>query len=486
MDQTPTLNLNLYSQGKFAERCLGFVDDLARWESVNYPRARALKKQDRLSREATCKVLLANLYKSWKRDPSATVGVLKIKNHYAIKRAEIGPYVTYKSVMVLLDFLSSSNLIEIVSEGRKHPKAQQGIPTQIRARQGLMDYLDQDEISPLHFCTEYPQLILKAGKEDSKRHLTIPDTDEAQQLALRVDQINEMLGFHWADIELPDAELKQINVSGLHFSEALYQEQTVRRIFNNASFEEGGRFYGGWWERVPSRYRPHITIDGMPTVEMDYAAIQPRLLLAERGVELDRDPYDIGIDERFRPLVKETFNRLLNGKRKPFPYSNPSQGIVFHEADVGLSWTQFLNLIRDRFEAVSDQFSSGAGLKLQRLDSDIAQAVMLEANTLNVPMLPIHDSFIVRLSDYPDLIRAMESAMLKTVGIKIPIKITEPEASDLTARLSKHWQQFISYDPSQDNPPEPELTNDFVPGYEGYQRRVGEMIMRQHRQVFGY
>ena len=223
----------------------------------------------------------------------------------------------------------------------------------------------------------------------------------------------------------------------------------------------------------------------MPTVEMDYSAIQPRLLLAERGVELDGDPYNIDIDDRFRPLVKESFNRLLNGKRKPFPYTNPGQGIVFDEADVGLSWTQFLNLIRDRFEAVSDQFSSGAGLKLQRLDSDIAQAVMLEANTLSVPMLPIHDSFIVRLSDYPDLVRAMESAMLKTVGIKIPIKITELQTSDLTARLSKHWEQFGLYDPSQDNPPEPELTNQFVPGFEGYQSRVGEMIKKQHRQVFG-
>ena len=147
-EQTPTLNLNLYPQGKFAERCLGFVDDLARWEPVNYPRARALKKQDQLSREATCKVMLANLYQTAKRDPLATVGVLKIKNHYAIKRAEIGPYVTYKSVMVLLDFLSSSNLIEIVSEGRKHPDAKHGIPTQIRARQGLIDYLDQEDIGP--------------------------------------------------------------------------------------------------------------------------------------------------------------------------------------------------------------------------------------------------------------------------------------------------------------------------------------------------
>ncbi len=294
-----------------------------------------MKKQERLAREATYQVLLANLHQTWKRDPAATVGVLRVKNHYANRRAEIGPYVTYKSVMILLDFFLSRNLIEIVSEGRKHPDAKQGIPTQIRARQGLFDYLDQDDASPADFRSEYPQLVLKAGKEDSKRNLTVPDTDEAQQLASGVDQINEMLDFHWADIELPDAELKQIDVSGLNLPEALYQERTVRRIFNNGSFEEGGRFYGGWWERIPSRYRPHITIDGMPTVEMDYSAIQPRLLLAERGVELDGDPYDIGIDERFRPLVKETFNRLLNGKRKPFPYTKPGRGIVLTKLMLG-------------------------------------------------------------------------------------------------------------------------------------------------------
>ena len=166
------------------------MDDLARWEEANQARTRALKKQDRLAREATCKVLLANLHQTLKRDPAATIGVLRVKNHYANRRAEIGPYVTYKSVMILLDFFLSRNLIEIVSEGRKHPDAKQGIPTQIRARQGLIEYLDQDDASPFDFRSEYPQLVLKAGREDSKRHLTIPDTDEAQQLALGVDQIN--------------------------------------------------------------------------------------------------------------------------------------------------------------------------------------------------------------------------------------------------------------------------------------------------------
>ena|GEM_PF-4290761 len=40
-EQTPTLNLNLYPQGKFAERCVGFVDDLAHWEEANQARSRA-------------------------------------------------------------------------------------------------------------------------------------------------------------------------------------------------------------------------------------------------------------------------------------------------------------------------------------------------------------------------------------------------------------------------------------------------------------
>ena len=65
-----------------------------------------------------------------------------------------------------------------------------------------------------------------------------------------------------------------------------HKTNSASAALNNWSFDEGGRFYGGWWERVPSRYRSHITIDGMPTVEMNYAAIQPRLPLVKRRVRI--------------------------------------------------------------------------------------------------------------------------------------------------------------------------------------------------------
>ena len=51
-------------------------------------------------------------------------------------------------MQLLLRFFAERNLIEVVSGGRKHPDAKYGIPTQIRARQGLIDYLDQDDASP--------------------------------------------------------------------------------------------------------------------------------------------------------------------------------------------------------------------------------------------------------------------------------------------------------------------------------------------------
>ncbi|MDC2993210.1 hypothetical protein OAZ91_01265 [bacterium] len=118
--QTPTINLNLYPQGKFAERCIGFVDDLARWEEANQPRTRALKKQDKLAREATCKILLANLHQTWKRDPAAIIGVLKKTNWYSDHRNTISPLIRQTAMQLLLRFFADRTLIGVVSEGRKH------------------------------------------------------------------------------------------------------------------------------------------------------------------------------------------------------------------------------------------------------------------------------------------------------------------------------------------------------------------------------
>ena len=57
-----------------------------------------------------------------------------------------------------------------------------------------------------------------------------------------------------------------------------YSKFKLRRIFSNEELNLHGRFYGGWWQSLPERFRQHITIDGRQTVEVDYSDVDPDLL----------------------------------------------------------------------------------------------------------------------------------------------------------------------------------------------------------------
>ena len=87
----------------------------------------------------------------------------------------------------------------------------------------------------------------------------------------------------------------------------------LRRIFSRGSLEKGGRFYGGWWQSIPSLYRPHIRINGKKTTEMDFSSMALRIVYAMEGMDVskDEDLYDIGLpnwevqrDPRRKPIKK--------------------------------------------------------------------------------------------------------------------------------------------------------------------------------------
>ena len=48
------------------------------------------------------------------------------------------------------------------------------------------------------------------------------------------------------------------------------QDKFVRRVFNKSRWDQGGRFYGGWWQRCPMVYREKIVFDGVATAEIDF------------------------------------------------------------------------------------------------------------------------------------------------------------------------------------------------------------------------
>lgn len=161
-------------------------------------------------------------------------------------------------------------------------------------------------------------------KDKSKNLIAYDDNDETYELRKRLDQWNEFVGLQWIDLYVPDRQLARLydNLSEGEIEELNAHSESeqpepryvdlmrrrVYRVFNNSTFSDGGRFYGGWWQSIPSRWRPHITINWYPTHELDYSSMQPAMLYAKVGLSLDFDAYDI---EGFPKLIARWSRRLL-------------------------------------------------------------------------------------------------------------------------------------------------------------------------------
>ena len=94
------------------------------------------------------------------------------------------------------------------------------------------------------------------------------DTDETNKMRNNLEGINALLDRTWIDIDISDEEHIKLNEKmdkKPDKSPIDFTRRKLRRIFNNSSFEQGGRFYHGWCQEIPSSYRKYITISGKRT-----------------------------------------------------------------------------------------------------------------------------------------------------------------------------------------------------------------------------
>ena len=402
----PLIDLGLSVTGEMARRCGIFVEQMGQWEDSKDLRKRNRKPADQKALEVSANMLCGNLIQFWNRDPKGTFGVLRSDTWYANNRHRLRPEITQSGVVGFMEFLVRQNHVELVSEGKRHPDAKQGLPTQIRAKKGFIGFLTQGDISPFDFQYRRNPIDLKDNK---KTVVPYEPTDLSEAMESLVNIINRVLLNHWADIELPHSKLMALRDKGIYLEETLYSRRTVYRVFNNRSFDDGGRFYGPWWQSIPSELRSLITINGKETVELDYSSIHPRMLYAHAGIESPEEPYDVGLDPKHRDLVKKIFNALINARGRIYPFDDPEDGPVFDEDEIGMSGSEFLSHIRSHHLKLEHLFGTGIGLKFQRIDSDIAAETMLHFAKNNIPVLPVHDSFIMH-HGYED---ALDDVMAK-------------------------------------------------------------------------
>lgn len=198
------------------------------------------------------------------------------------------------------------------------------------------------------------------------------------------------------------------------------------RVFNDGRWDRGGRFYGGWWMALPKPDRERLLIDGEETVELDFASLHPRLCYQLNGKPLDpaSDAYDLPeVPREHRDIVKVAFMQLLNaraGQRR----IRPPAGVV-ETLGRRFSYQRLARALQAKHVGISNWFFQGPkSLELQAVDAAIAEAVMGYFTAVQKPVLPVHDSFIVKRADQYKLAETMAlayRAQLTGRGIERPV-----------------------------------------------------------------
>lgn len=199
---------------------------------------------------------------------------------------------------------------------------------------------------------------------------------------------------------------------------------SLTRIYTN-DYTHGGRYYSTF-QRQPSSIRLSLSIDGEPTVEVDYKGLHPALLYQRVGLEAPEDPYSLPGYNYPRSMVKKAFQVLVN-RSKPAPAAS---ALVFYLNErrrqgrpdpedwgdrfdsINLELCERLeSTLFEHFSPISHFFCSGVGLELQHYDSQLVSHVLdyFLAKTESI-VIPIHDSFLVKQSDLAHLAEALRYA----------------------------------------------------------------------------
>ena len=156
-------------------------------------------------------------------------------------------------------------------------------------------------------------IVLKAAKghpNDEPRYIDYEDTETTNAYRSDLRAINRWLDE--ADIEF---------ITSVDGAEVDTTARRLRRVFNNGSFEEGGRLWGGFWMNLSKTARRNdLYIDGEAIAELDYGQMALRLLYGHVGAELpEGDLYAVPGLESYREGVKKVINSALYADKRADP-----------------------------------------------------------------------------------------------------------------------------------------------------------------------
>lgn len=203
----------------------------------------------------------------------------------------------------------------------------------------------------------------------------------------------------------------------------------MRRIFNQSSWERGGRLYCSAWQNKSKEERGQLQINQHATVERDYSGLHMNMAYAMvTGKVCPTYPYDYtayGLDlQLFKPLMKvstlivyncDNVNKAMwaiNEKIKELPVELRQQ----------VTGKKVLQMIQDKHQAISKLFCTGFGLALQYADSQLTSSILGQCLRDGVVALPVHDSYIVPVEHDDYLQGLMGDVFRQAYGCEIGVE----------------------------------------------------------------
>ncbi|MFN0046127.1 MAG: hypothetical protein ACKVOS_06625 [Sphingorhabdus sp.] len=149
------------------------------------------------------------------------------------------------------------------------------------------------------------------------------------------------------------------------------------------------------------------------------------MLYHQRGLECIDDPYQLPlisdheasqgfIRGHYRDALKMLTQALINGsKRDSDMMCDLPKGVSFSPR---FTRDQVMQMIEEKHAAIAGAFGSGAGIMLQRKDSDLALEIVTKLKDKGILALPIHDSFIAKTEKLHELKEQMIEAYRQCFG----------------------------------------------------------------------
>ncbi|TPQ31823.1 hypothetical protein [Cupriavidus pinatubonensis] len=261
-------------------------------------------------------------------------------------------------------------------------------------------------------------IILKASKEDyfdTGKRIQYEDTLQTMAFREELQRINDGLERAKIDFLSPSWMNGQVEID--------VSDRRLRRVFNNGSFEQGGRLFGGFWQALPRGLRKHgILIDDTDIVTLDYGQMAPLILYGRAGIKPHfDDAYAVPGLEPYRDGVKKLMNAMIQSYR---PLVRRPQGTKTL-LPKNLRLEQMLELITDFHKPIASFFGVGKGLNVFYQESQILVSVLTRLTEHGITALPIHDAVIVS-EDRQEKAKAVMLAVFKEVtGIDGRVELDE-------------------------------------------------------------